>query len=396
MFKRFYVFIGLVILSACQGVQSPISTSSISVSKDDRQLSKIESDTSQVIKQFAVLNNDLFIVNDKGELINVNNQEQLVHDISTEHPIAVDYDRIAAVDKNGNFILWTSQKIYQSTIKISKHSQFVILPHGILAVSQQNNDYRLVRIETNGTGVKVTAISPMAVLPDARPVVVNFFDRDNIGHIAILTHPDTTTYPHAVLGDNMEAKQLNYLDRHTLQPLVAPLTVEGLVFEENKVNVLNTQPKQLVSVLSGNGQGARVVIVKLENQALKIAAQSTPLPHNRWQDVFTQDDKLFAVHMPHLKKELVHYQIDNDNIQHHLIGNNVSTHQIGSYDTNLVGITSQFMVLPQAEYHALAWVDKEQTLHFFNHVFSSRIIQIKSTDTIIYVLLNDGTLWKVQ
>lgn len=349
------------------------------------------------VKQFAISDeNNLFIINEQGELWDTQKQLLLATHLSTEHAVSAKNQHIATVDHHGHFLLWTPTQIFSSQIKISKHAQFLMLEDAIIAVYEDTDAFYLIRIEQQNDTIQITAKSSMPVLPDARPILVNLSHETDEKHIALLTHPDRTTYPHGVIGDAIEAKTLHYLDKKTLLPLATPLSIDGLIFEGNKVNVLQTQPNQLVSVVSGNGLGARVITIQLKDNALQKVAQSTPLPHNRWQDVFTQNDKLYAVHMPHLKKELVHYQLANDHLQHHSIGNNVSTHQIGSYETNLVGITSEFIVLPQANYHALAWLDNKQQLHFFTPVFASVIKQIKSVNNIVYVFLNDGTLWKIQ
>lgn len=389
MFKIFYIILALCCLSSCQSTITQQNKHSIALQLINSPLTNV--------KQFAISDNgNIFIINEKGELWDIQKQLLLAETLSTEHSFSVKNNQIAAVDKSGYFFLWTPTQTFSSHIKVSKHSQFLMFEDVIIAVSQQEEEFYLVRIVKQDGAIQITSKSSIPVLPDTRPILAKLSPTQHEEHIVALTNPDSKTYPHGVLGDKLEARLLHYLDNETLQSLATPLSVDNLVFEGNKVNVLQTQPIQLVSVLSGNGQGARVITIQLKNNALQIVAQSNPLPHNRWQDVFTQGDKLYAIQMPHLRKELVTYQIIDNHLQHRLLGNNISTHQIGSYETNLVGITPEFIVLPQADYQSLAWLDKEEKLHFINHIFPSHIIQMKSHYHTVYVLLNNGELWKID
>lgn len=348
------------------------------------------------IKQLTFSNNgEIIIVNDKSELWNVTTHKLLAKNISSDYAIQANHQFIAAVDTNGYFFLWSDTQTYTSTIRISQYSHFLFLNDAIIAVQNQNHATYLVRIELINHNLEIVATSPITVLPDARPIEANLSHTDEKGHIIVLSEPDDSTYQHGVIGDTLEAKSLSYLDRYTLKPLTPPLNIDKLVFEGNTVTILKENRPKIITVLSGDGHGARAVKIGLNHNTLQIEAQSNPLPTNRWQDTFTKHDKIYAILMPHLKKELVKYTYTNQQLIPATIAEHVSTHQIHSHETNLVGITPNYIILPQSDYQSIVIMDNNEELTTLPKKLPAVISQIKTDHNTVYLLLNNGELWQL-
>lgn len=346
-------------------------------------------------KDIAVGGDKLLIVNDKNELWQWGEPSALAHHVSDTIAPAAGFGKLAFADMDGHFNLIQNGKTYPSNIRLSPHSGMLVLPLAVIAVADDNGTPSLVRLEVLGDGVQVVAkFAP--VLPDARPIQINFAGNNANGHIAVLSHPDSTTYQHGVLGDDIEARQLQFLERHSLTPLAKPLTIDGQVFEANTLAILpHDKGNRLVTTMAGSGKGARTVVIDNTNNTLKILTQSTPLPNNRWQSPFVFDGKLYAVQMPHLVGKLVHYQENENTLIEKVLGEGYSNHAIGDFETNLTVSTDKFAIIPKAGYRAVELLDSTGNLTTLGNL-PARLIKAVQADKTAYLLLDNGQVWAVR
>lgn len=339
----------------------------------------------------------LLLINKKGELWKLGDEQLILSGLSSHIQPQSRYGKIAAADNKGRFVLLENGRLYSSDIVLSPNSGMAILPFAVIAVSQEKGESRLVRIETEGEQAKVVAYSTMPVLPDAQPVQVNFYGDNKQGHIAVLAQPDSITYQHAVLGDGIEAAELQFLERHNLQPLATTLSQSGKVFEANSFAVLPTEKgNKIVTVMAGNGEGAKTVVVGLQNNRLVIEQQSQALNPNRWQSPFVFNSRLYAVQMPHLIGRLVEYQFKGGDLNEKQITENLSNHQIGSRETDLTAVTADFVVIPEMGYRSLSILDKQGKLTALSTQLPAKIVKTVATDKKAYLLLSNGEVWSVE
>ncbi|OOF85398.1 hypothetical protein [Rodentibacter ratti] len=354
------------------------------------------------IRQIAPTDDgSLVVITQKGELWKTQQSEPqlLLNNVSSKVAPKADYGRIALANNKGNFLLWTKDKIYSSQIPMAENAGMIGLAFATIGVVKEGNTHKLARIEPQGEQAVITAKSDQAVLPDARPLQINLSGGDaKQGHIAVLASPDSEYYQHAVLGDLWEATDLLYLERHSLTPLATTLNLkEGLVFEANQLTSVSQNGKNLLATtISGGGMGARAVIIGVENNALRLQAESQPLPSNRWQSPFQFGETLYAVQMPHLVGKLVEYQQNGKTLQEKAIGQGFSNHQYGDYETNLTAKTEQFVVIPHYGYKKVSIMDKQGKLHPLETQLPSPIEKTRSDNQRVYLLLKNGQVWVVE
>lgn len=350
------------------------------------------------IAQFTLTEQgELIVINQRGELWQTTPSRKLAEHLSPQISPSAAYGRIAAADAQGHFLLWTPEKTYHSDIPLAQHATLLPLAFATIAVSHQPDGYRLVRIETHGNRATVVARSDDEVLPDARPRQVNFDHADHRqGHIAVLAKPDAHTYQHGVLGDAIEARELQYLERHTLKPLASGLSVKGLVFEANQTEILNAQTPKLIAVMSGQGEGGRAVLIGQSQGKLQIEAQSEPLANHRWQSPFSFNHTLYSVQMPHLIGRLVKYQHISNTLHETVLETGLSNHAYGEYETNLATATEHFAIIPSRDYRQLFALDKQGKLTALTPTLPTTVHQTKSSANKAYLLLSDGSMWVAE
>lgn len=355
--------------------------------------------TQEKISQIALSDNGTLIgINIQGELRNISGLQKLATGLSPNIAPAIAYQRIAAADKQGNFWLWDNGKIYRSQIPLAENAKILPLPFATIAITKQDDRYKLVRIETKGDKLEITATASLDILPDAHPMQIDFqHPAPNQGHIAVLAKPDSKTYQHGVLGDDIEALEVHYLERHTLKPLAEKLTINGLVFEANRFeHFSHGNGARLVSVMSGNGEGGRTVLIGEKEGKLTIENQSTPLPNNRWQSPFVFNQKLYAVQMPHLYGKLVEYTPKGSTLAENFIQDGLSNHAYGEYETNLTAATENFAVIPNRNYRSVYILQKNGDLTALEQNLPAEIQKTKASKEKAYLLLENGQIWIVE
>lgn len=339
---------------------------------------------------------NLLLIDRRGALWRTHPAERIASGVSPRIAPRARHGKIALADQRDHFMLIDNGQHYTSAIPLAPQAGMEILPFATIVVAREGEHHHLLRVETRGNTAHATARADTPVLPDAHPVQINFSGNNEQGHIAVLARPDTTTYRYGVLGDAIEAAELLYLERHALTPLLPVLHRKNLVFEANRLHILpDGQDNRLVSVMAGDGGGARTVVIGQKDKQLDILAQSEPLPLNRWQSPFVFDGRLHAVHMPHLAGHLVAYETSGASLQAERLGSAMSNHALGSHDTNLAAATRDFALIPEHGYRSVRILDRQGKLRELPQTLPDRIVKTVATDDSAWLLLANGEVWQV-
>ncbi|QMT31355.1 hypothetical protein [Alysiella filiformis] len=222
------------------------------------------------------------------------------------------------------------------------------------------------------------------LLPDSRPISFG-------NNILLLGDPDSQTYPHGVLGDEIEAKTLYTLDAQTLKPAAQAFRLpENLVFENNTLAVWGDR---IVAVISGDGAGARVAVLALQGQNWQIVAESAPLPSHRWQSPFVFQNQLYAVQMPHIVGRLVRYEMQGKRLIEQELGEGFSNHAIGSHDTQIAAVLPEYALIPQMGFRHVFALDGSGSLKKLSPELPAKIVRSAVQNHTAYFLLADGSVW---
>lgn len=348
----------------------------------------------------------LLVVNAQGQLWrrepHATGVEKLLSGISGSVAPVAGHGKIAVADNQGRFLLWQAGRVVKSDIVLAPDAGMVVLPFAVIAVARHDNENRLVRLEEAGGVAKITAMADTPVLPDSHPVQINFAGDNSQGHIAVLARPDGHTYRHGVLGDAIEAGELQYLERHSLQPLAAALAQRGMVLEGNRLQVLPRPVAaggvghEVVAVMAGNGSGGRTVRVGQQGGQLRVVAQSAALPQNRWQSPFVWQGRLYAVQMPHLAGRLVMYTGQGGVLEETLLGQGLSNHEIGSRETNLAAGAADFAVVPGRDLRSLYVLNAQGALGVLKTLLPATVLKTVAVPDRVYTLLSNGEVWQVR
>ena len=288
--------------------------------------------------------------------------------IDTATPIASGHGRIAARMANGGLWVWEGtsgrgRADTSSSASLSVHAGLLILPLAVVAVvntgAQQANPFghRLARFEPNPAGIwREVARSKDAVLPDARPLQVDLDGRGDGGHIAVLAGPDGSRYDHGVLGDAIEATRVLWLERHGLEVLRERSLPAPHVFEDISPRPVLLPGERtgagLLTVRSGpdGGQLALVTADPAQPRGLRLAALGDTVGgFHRWLAPTTDGRHLAAVHTPHIGGVLHVYQHEGERLTRRRLAGDVSTHRIGTRETDLAAWLHGLLVLPSQD-----------------------------------------------
>lgn len=290
---------------------------------------------------------------------------QLASGIDPRTPIDAAHGRVFARRTDGR--LWiggAGGQVSVSATSVAREGGFATLPLGVIAVEGEGENAHLVRLEPHAGGRwQATARSRDAVLPDARPVQVDLDGVGDAGHIAVLAGPDATRYPHGVLGDDIEATRVLYLERHSLEPMRSLELAAPHVFEHNRLRPWRDGSSvALVTVRSGP-QGSQLVAIEVEPaqpQALRIAALGEPIgTRARWMSPSTDGRHLLSVHTPHIGGVLHRYRRDAGRLVSMKLAEGVSNHAIGSHDLDQSAWIASRFVLPDMSRRVLRSFDLE-------------------------------------
>ncbi|MDP3612062.1 MAG: hypothetical protein Q8R98_09440 [Rubrivivax sp.] len=301
---------------------------------------------------------------------------RLASELDPESRIATGHGRIAARTARGGLWVWEDERaITLASAGLALHAGLLVLPLAVVAVVNEGAGnavtarHRVARFEPEqGATWREVARSQEAVLPDARPIQVDLDGRGDGGHIAVLAGPDDRRYAHAVLGDGIEATRVLWLERHGLQTLRSLTLPAPHVFEDiepRPVQVHAQMPQArvaagLLTVRSGpeGGQLALVTADLTQPQGLRLAALGDTVGgFHRWLAPTTQGRHLVAVHTPHIGGVLHVYRLEGQRLSRRRLMADVSTHAIGSRETDLAAWVEDRLVLPSQDGRLLRVLD---------------------------------------
>lgn len=381
------------------------TTTTAEVVHSVHSLTQVDLSAIGIAKAITTMDTSLLVINQNNELWELSQDKvatKLANKVAPPITSSIVSGRasIALADIDGNFMYIDDGRVYRSNIKLMPNAGLIqiVKPHfAMLAVIDDKGVARLARIELVDNKLTITAKVDTPVLPDAQPIFAK------VGHnegVAILASPDNTTYRHGVLGDGWEAKELLWLDVQTLKPLAKPLQLHNQVFEHNRLeNLLKNHQGYLATAIAGGNQGASTVLIDNVDGALKIIAQSEPLPVNRWQSPFLVGHQLYAVQMPHLIGKLVRYDWQGDKLVENELGFGYSNHKIGSYETNLATEMNNIVdnvIVPMEGHQKLSAIFENGEITPLGVDLPSPVIKGVSGQNAAFYLLQNGQVWAVN
>lgn len=325
---------------------------------------------------------------------------RLAGDIDPRTPIDAAHGRVVARRSDGR--LWLGEAAGQSSVSassVARDAGFSTLPLGVIAVEGEGSSARLVRLEPDARGRwQVTARSRDLVLPDAWPVQVELDGGGDAGHIAVLAGPDATRYPHGVLGDDIEATRVLYLERHSLEPMRSIDLPTPHVFEHNRLRVWRADERiALVTVRSGP-QGSQLVAIEADPvrpRALRITALGDAIgARRRWMSPSSDGRHLLCVHTPHIGGMLHRYRRDEGRLLSTRLADGVSNHSIGSHDLDQSAWLGSRFVLADMSRRVLRGFDLEHDRELWPLELHGalRSLSADAERHSIAALLRDGSL----
>ena len=292
--------------------------------------------------------------------------------LAPDGPLDVRHGRIAGRGLDGR--LWV--RTDGASLSAPERSGAVLAPHGglcglplaVIGLIEQDGRTLVARFEPDTQGHwQVVARSEEGVLPDAVPVIVDLDGHGNGGHVAVLAGPDRHRYPHAVLGDDVEATRVLWLERHSLQPLRTLRLEEPEVFEDRHLRPwrLPDGRQGLVTVRSGpSGAQLAVVAAALRaSSALEIAAAGPFIgTRNRWlspASVEPAGAELWAVHTPHIGGVLHRYRAAGAVLNAERVATGLTNHRLGARDLDVTARMGRRLLLPSQNWQQVRVVDLE-------------------------------------
>ncbi len=304
---------------------------------------------------------------------------RLAEGLDAQTPVASGHGRMAARAADGGLWVWEGAerggRVHSAPgATLAVHAGLLNLPLAVLGVVTTgkadggHTSHRLARFEPDNAGHwREVARSQATVLPDARPLQVDLDGRGDGGHIAVLAGPDAVRYRHGVLGDVIEATSLLWLERHSLQPLRSVSLPAPHVFEDIAPRPVllpgpagQAEAAGLLTVRSGP-DGAQLALVTADPnvpQALRLAALGDTVGGlHRWLAPTTDGHQLAAVHTPHIGGVLHVYRQEGQQLTRRRLAGDVSTHHIGSRQTDLAVWLQGRVVLPTQDGRRLRVLD---------------------------------------
>jgi hypothetical protein len=296
--------------------------------------------------------------------------EPLAEGIAATGGLATGHGRVAGRGLDGR--LWVHDTTRptappsRSAVTLAPHGGLCMLPLAIIAVVEQAGRHVLARFEADARGQwQLVARSREPVLPDAVPVAVDLDGRHGGAHIAVLAGPDAKRYPHAVLGDDIEATRVLWLERHSLEPLRL-LHLDGpSVFEDRLLRpwALPDGRTGLVTMRSGPS-GAQLVVVAAspnEPSTLELAASGPAIgPRNRWlspASVGLADGEIWAVHTPHIGGVLQRYRARGSALVAERMATGLANHRLGARDLDVSARVGGWLLIPTQDWRRARAVD---------------------------------------
>jgi hypothetical protein len=309
--------------------------------------------------------------------------------LAPDGPLDAGHGRIAGLGRDGR--LWVRSdgaaqpEPQRSVVEPAPQGGLCGLPLAVIGLVTTAGRTVVARFEPDARGPwQVVAQSDEAVLPDAVPVVADLDRTGDGGHVAVLAGPDRQRYPHAVLGDDVEATRVLWLDRHTLRPLRTLRLDEPDVFEDRHLRPwrLPDGRSALVTVRSGP-MGAQMAVVaasRRDASALEIAAAGPFIgTRNRWlspASVDPADADLYAVHTPHIGGVLQRYRAAAGGLHAERVASGLTNHRIGTRDLDSTARLGRWLLVPMQDWQRMAIVDLETVSVAHVVEFEAPILQL--------------------
>lgn len=289
--------------------------------------------------------------------------EKVADGLAPTGGLATGHGRVAGRGLDGRLWVHDSTRptapLTRSEVTLAPHGGLYVLPLAIIAVVEHAGSHVLARFEADARGQwQVVALSREPVLPDAVPVAVDLDGRNGGAHIAVLAGPDVKRYPHAALGDGIEATRVLWLERHSLEPLRS-LHLDGpAVFEDRLLRpwALPDGRTGLVTVQS-SPSGAQLVVVAAspnEPSKLELAATGPAIgTRNRWlspASVALADGEIWAVHTPHIGGVLHRYRAKGSALVAERTATGLTNHRLGTRDLDISARVGPWLLLPMQDW----------------------------------------------
>lgn len=226
-------------------------------------------------------------------------------------------------------------------------------------------DGRLAFIRNNGQ-LSIDGQSPLSVnaLPDARLLM------DELGRILFLSEP-TRDYPHAVLGDDLEATGITLVNTQTSPPQITKLAVTGGDVIEGIAplwaDLDGDGAREIIVTQSNSLDGARLVAYREDGSLLAASpaiGQGFRWRHQLAVGKFLPGDEvqIAVVRTPHIGGVIELFVLENGQLVRRAELAGYSTHQIYSrnldstlaFDLNADGILE--LLAPEQSQQALALI----------------------------------------
>jgi hypothetical protein len=336
---------------------------------------------------------------------------RLADGIDPSAPVAFGHGRIVARRSDGR--LWVGGGAPDagiSDVAVAPHAGLLVLPLAVIAVTGSQGDglaAHLIRLEPAAGTWKVVARSKEPVLPDSRPIQIDLDGRGDGGHVLVLGGPDRTRYPHAVLGDDIEATRVLWLERHDLSVLRS-LTIEApYVLEDIAPRPWRASGAQhsLITMRSGP-QGGQLALIEADaasTSALKLAALGPPIgTRMRWLSPImsptAEGKRLMAVHTPHIGGVLHRYRRDGDQLVAERVIDNASNHAIGSRELDVSAWMGSMLLIADRARQRLLVIDTERAVVAKHFDGIGAVVQMVNGpgNNAVTCLTAEGALWLVK
>jgi len=221
--------------------------------------------------------------------------------------------------------------------EVAPFSKVTCLPSGEIAAI--DNDGDLLKVDADGKLVQRLAIDALRDTQLARADL----DKDGNPEIIILTVP-TERYGHGVLGDRVEAEAVTVVDATSWIVKASFVLPETFVFEQMRVEVLETGSKTLVlGTRSSRQTGAGVIALELQKDdelqddvLVQVGEAGVIGLGNRWLNLFdSANGEAYAIKTPHIGGPLQRYSYVDDELQLSSEDVGVTNHRIGSRNLDL-------------------------------------------------------------
>lgn len=362
----------------------------------------------RVAQLHVTANGELLAVSGAGRLWQLDGRawRQRGEGLDPRAPLASGHGRVAGRATAGGLWVQEAGRATQAVAPVLlPYAGLHVLPLGVIAIAEgAGGRAHAVRLEPASAGAwRETARSTEPVLPDARPQQVHVdgsLAAAGDGHILVLGGPDAERYRHGVLGDEIEATRVLYLERHGLEPLRTLTLPAPHVLEDIAPRPIEwAGTAGLLTVRSGP-QGAQLAVVaadRTKRDALTLAALGEPLgTPNRWMAATTDGGRLLAVHTPHIGGVLHEYVRVGNALRARRVADGYSTHALGSRELDLAAWTGAALVLPGQDRRALHVVAVDSWSQHSVYTLAQPVVATRAWRTGdrsgVAALLSDGSV----